>query len=49
MWIGEPLETYLVKPLETEGVANLELIGIDGADPHPYASTGEGRRARRCT
>ncbi len=41
VWIGEPLETYLVKPIASEGLANLELIGIDGADPHPYASTGE--------
>jgi zinc transport system substrate-binding protein len=40
VWIGEPLETYLVKPLATEGVVNLELIGIEGADPHPYASAG---------
>jgi zinc transport system substrate-binding protein len=40
VWIGEPLETYLVKPLATEAVPNLELIGIEGADPHPYASAG---------
>src|SRR5687768_16653802 len=41
VWIGEPLETYLVKPIASEGLTNLELIGIEGADPHPFASTGE--------
>src|SRR5687768_3965785 len=41
VWIGEPLETYLVRPLATEGIDNLELIGINGADPRPYGSTGK--------
>jgi zinc transport system substrate-binding protein len=40
VWIGEPLETYLVRPLATEGIDNLELIGIEGADPRPYATAG---------
>ncbi len=39
VWVGESLETYLVKPLETEGVENLELIDAEGIDPHEY---GEG-------
>src|SRR5688572_28205513 len=45
VWIGEPLETYLVRPLETEDIDNLELIGIEGADPRPYGS--RGRAAER--
>lgn len=36
VWIGEPLETYLTKPLQTEGVLDLELIDVAGADPHIY-------------
>ena len=36
VWVGESLETYLVKPLETEGVAQLELLDAEEVDPHPY-------------
>jgi zinc transport system substrate-binding protein len=36
VWIGESLEAYLVKPLETEGVAQLELIEAEGIDPHAF-------------
>ena len=38
IWIGESLEAYLVKPLETEGVADLELIEAPGVDPHLYGA-----------
>jgi zinc transport system substrate-binding protein len=38
VWVGESLETYLVKPLETEGVQQLELIDAEGIDPHPYGA-----------
>jgi zinc transport system substrate-binding protein len=38
VWIGESLETYLVKPLKTEDVANLELIDAEGIDPHPFGA-----------
>ena len=41
VWIGEPLEGYLVKALETEGVANLELIEVAGANPHPFTDAAE--------
>lgn len=41
VWIGEPLETYLVKPLEAEGVANLELIEVPGAEPRSAAKDEE--------
>jgi zinc transport system substrate-binding protein len=40
VWIGESLEAYLVKPLETEGVANLELIDAEGINPHAYGDAG---------
>jgi zinc transport system substrate-binding protein len=36
VWVGESLESYLLKPLQTEGVANLELIDTPGIDAHPY-------------
>lgn len=36
VWVGEALETYLVKPVGTEGVADLELLGLPGVDPHPF-------------
>lgn len=36
VWIGAPLETYLVKALETESVQQLELIDAAGVDPHPF-------------
>jgi zinc transport system substrate-binding protein len=41
VWIGEPLEGYLVKALETEGVASLELIEAAGAEPHPFTGVDE--------
>jgi len=43
VWVGESLEMYLVKPLETEGVESLELIEAEGIDAHAY---GEEARAR---
>ena len=36
VWIGEPLETYLVSALESEAAANLPLIDTPGVDPRPY-------------
>lgn len=43
VWVGESLEAYLVKPLGTEGVANLELIEAKGIAPHEYgAEEGHG-------
>ena len=36
VWIGESLETYLVRPLETEGAPHLELLEAEGVDAHPY-------------
>ena len=41
IWVGESLEAYLVKPLETEGVADLELIEAPGIDPHLYGAGDE--------
>ena len=41
VWIGEPLETYLVGALETEETAHLALIGSPGVDPRPYAEEQE--------
>jgi zinc transport system substrate-binding protein len=41
VWVGESLESYLVRPLETEGVANLELIEAAGIGPHPYGHAPE--------
>jgi zinc transport system substrate-binding protein len=41
IWIGESLETYLVKPLETEGVADLALIEAEGIEPHAYEDAHE--------
>src|SRR5688572_30753517 len=41
VWIGEPLETYLVRSLKTEDIDNLELMAIEGVDPRPYGSTGQ--------
>lgn len=41
VWVGESLETYLVKPLETEGVAQLELLDAEEVDPHPYGKAEE--------
>jgi zinc transport system substrate-binding protein len=38
VWVGEPLETYMAKPLETEGVQHLELIDAEGIRPHPYGA-----------
>jgi zinc transport system substrate-binding protein len=38
VWIGESLESYLVKPLQTEDVANLELIDAEGIDAHSYGA-----------
>ena len=40
VWVGESLETYLVRPIETEVVANLELIDAPGVEPHPYGEGG---------
>jgi zinc transport system substrate-binding protein len=40
IWIGEPLETYLVKPLATENARNLELIEVEAVDPRPYREAG---------
>jgi zinc transport system substrate-binding protein len=36
VWVGPALETYLVKPLQTEGVPQLELLNAAGIDPHPF-------------
>ncbi len=36
VWIGETMETYLVKPLASEGAATLELLDAAGVDPHTY-------------
>ncbi|MGH6922194.1 MAG: zinc ABC transporter substrate-binding protein [Propylenella sp.] len=36
VWLGESLEAYLVKPLETESVKQLELIDAEGIDPHAF-------------
>jgi zinc transport system substrate-binding protein len=41
VWVGESLESYLVKPLETEGVPDLELLEAPGVDPHPYGKAEE--------
>jgi zinc transport system substrate-binding protein len=41
VWVGESLESYLVRPLETEGVANLELIDAGGVEPQPYGHVPE--------
>jgi zinc transport system substrate-binding protein len=40
VWIGPPLETYLVKPLETEGARSLPLIESESVDPRPYDTPG---------
>jgi zinc transport system substrate-binding protein len=40
VWIGEPLESYLVKPLATENARNLELIEVEAVDPRPYREAG---------
>ncbi len=45
VWIGEPLETYLVKPLDAEGVANLKLIDAEGINPHPFGAQSGGEQA----
>lgn len=43
VWIGESLEAYLAKPLETEGTADLELIDASGIDARPFAGmAGDG-------
>jgi len=41
VWVGPSLETYLVKPLETEGTAQLALLSAAGVDPHPFAPGAE--------
>ena len=43
VWVGELLETYLVRPIETEAVVNLELIEAPGIDPHAYGEDGGHR------
>lgn len=40
VWLGAALETYLVKPLATEGTMQLELLEAKGVDPHPFAVEG---------
>jgi zinc transport system substrate-binding protein len=42
VWVGESLETYLAKPLQTEGVRTVELIEAAGIDPHKYSVNGAG-------
>lgn len=41
VWIGESLETYLVKLLQTEKVANLVLIDAEGIHPHPFGAEAD--------
>ncbi|MDQ3559558.1 MAG: zinc ABC transporter substrate-binding protein [Pseudomonadota bacterium] len=41
IWIGESLESYLLKPIETERVADLQLIDAPGIDPQPFTSIEE--------
>jgi zinc transport system substrate-binding protein len=41
VWIGESLETYLVKPLQTEDVANLKLIDAEGIHPHAFGAEAD--------
>ncbi len=41
VWVGEPLEAYLLKPLETEGAAQLELLDAAGVEPHAYGEHEE--------
>jgi zinc transport system substrate-binding protein len=41
VWVGEPLETYLAKPLRTEGVRTLGVIDAAGVEPHPYGPEDE--------
>jgi zinc transport system substrate-binding protein len=36
VWVGEALEFYLADPLRVEGVENLELVEVEGVDPHRY-------------
>jgi zinc transport system substrate-binding protein len=38
VWVGEPLEAYLVKAIEAEGVGDLELLDVPGADPRPFGA-----------
>jgi zinc transport system substrate-binding protein len=40
VWVGAPLETYLVKALATEGVRNIELLGAKRVDPHSFGAAG---------
>ena len=42
VWVGSSLETYLEKPLRTEGVAALTILEVPGAEPRPYANQEQG-------
>jgi zinc transport system substrate-binding protein len=40
VWVGAPLESYLVKALETEDADDLELIDAPGMEPRRFAEAG---------
>jgi zinc transport system substrate-binding protein len=41
IWVGGALETYLDKPLRTEGVPALAILEAPGVEPRVYAAGGE--------
>jgi zinc transport system substrate-binding protein len=43
VWIGPPLETYLVKPLQTEDTPSLPLIEIAAVEARPFHALGDHR------
>lgn len=36
VWVGESLESYLLQPIRTEGVAELRLLEVPAVEPHPF-------------
>ena len=41
IWVGGALETYLDKPLRTEGIPALAILEAPGVEPRGYAAGGE--------
>ena len=41
VWIGESLESYLLRPIEAEGAVHLELLHVPGIEAKPFERSGE--------
>jgi len=49
VWIGPPLETYLVKPLKTEGTRSLPLIESEAVNARSYDAVSDHAHAAETT